>query len=187
VGYFDPSFTNKPTSDYKAVSIWGLYGRERHCIKMFTRQAPLHDVYAWMWEFQKQLPGGVGIHWYIENQFYNDPFTTGLVEFNRSHKAHLYIMRDMRDKPDKYMRIVAMEPIYYLGEVAYNAAEIHNPDMITGLNQLKGIEPGYKTPDDAPDAAEGAWYYLQQHIHSEDGSTGRTGRTTNRQRRSRRR
>ena len=180
VGYFDPSFTNKRPPDYKAVSIWGLHGRERHCIKKFTRQSPVHIVYEWMWNFQKSLPGGVGILWYIENQFYNEPFTEGLKQFNVANKAHLYIMKDNRDKPDKYLRIVGMEPIYHLGEVYYNVAETHNPDMITGLNQLKGIEPGYKTPDDSPDAAEGAWYYLAQHIHSEDSKGGRTGKTTNR-------
>jgi hypothetical protein len=187
VGYFDPSFTNKPSSDYKAVAIWGLYNQERHCIKKFTRQCSVHDVYAWMWNFQTKLPGGVTVLWYIENQFFNDPFQEGLKQFNKAYKAHLYIMKDNRDKPDKYLRIVGMEPIYHLGEVFYNVEEVHNPDMITGINQLKGIEPGYKTPDDAPDADEGAWYYLNMHMHSEEAGRGRTGRTTNRQGRSKRR
>lgn len=187
IGYLDPSFTNKPTSDYKACSIWGLYGHERHCLKKFTRQSPIHDVYKWMWQYQKSLPGGVGILWYIENQFYNEPFTEGLKQFNKAYKAHLYIMRDSRDKPDKYLRIVGMEPHYHMGEVFFNEQEVHNPDMITGINQLKGIEPGYKTPDDSPDSDEGAWYYLNMHVFSEETASGRTGRTTNRQGRSKRR
>jgi len=29
---------------------------------------------------------------------------------------------------------------------------------------VKGIEPGYRSADDAPDADEGAWFYLDQHI-----------------------
>jgi hypothetical protein len=140
----------------------------------------VHIVYQWMWNFKQRLPAGVGILWYIESQFVNDAFTDALALFNQTNKAHLYLMPDKRDKPDKYMRIVAMEPIYHLGEVLYNVEERHNPDMITGLNQLKGIEPNYRTPDDSPDAQEGAWYYLGQHIYAEDAGNGRTGRTTNR-------
>lgn len=183
VGYFDPSFTNKPTSDYKAVAVWGLHGRNRHCLKRFTRQSPLHIVYEWMWNFQCDLPSNIKILWYIENQFINEPFRKGLAAFNRANKAHLHITPDRRTKGDKYMRIMTMEPIYHLGEVYFNSAELHNTDMITGNNQLKGIEPGYRTPDDAPDADEGAWYFLSQHIYDDDsgkGNNGRTGRSSNR-------
>jgi hypothetical protein len=182
IGYFDPSFTNSPTSDFKAISVWGLHGRERHCIKRFTQQAPINNAYAWMWNFQKHLPSGVGIIWYMENQFYNEPFVKGLQGFNLANGCNLGIIRDNRDKPNKYVRIVNMEPIYSLGEVYFNIAEIHSADMIEGNNQLKGIEPGYHSPDDAPDADEGNWYYLSQHINGTEFSA-RTGRTTNRNKR----
>jgi hypothetical protein len=75
----------------------------------------------------------------------------------------LHVTIDTRTKPNKYTRIVRMEPMYYEGHVFYNIDEIHNPDMIEGNNQVKGIEPGYKSPDDAPDADEGAWYELDKH------------------------
>ncbi len=45
---------------------------------------------------------------------------------------------------------------------------MYNPDMVEGNNQLKGLEPGYKTPDDAPDADEAAWHYLDQHQPGRD-------------------
>ena len=65
--------------------------------------------------------------------------------------------------------MMKMEPMYYAkDEVYYNVAEFHNPDMIEGNNQLKALEPGYTTPDDAPDADEGAWHYIDKHIPDEN-------------------
>jgi hypothetical protein len=176
IGYFDPSFTNSPTSDFKAIAVWGLHGRERHCLKRYTKRSPVNDCYAWMWNYQQNMPSGVGIIWYIENQFFNDSFRNGLKAFNQANKADLRIICDTRDKENKYTRIVNMEPIYSLGEVYFNIDEYHSSDMIEGNNQLKGIEPGYKTPDDAPDADEGAWHYLQMHL-ADNNFKPRMGRT----------
>ena len=176
IGYFDPSFTNSPTSDFKAISVWALWNRERHCLKRFTKRAPVSDCYAFMWNFQQNLPLGVGMIWYIENQFFNDTFRNGLKAFNQANKANLCIICDTRTKENKFTRIVNMEPIYSLGEVYFNIEEIYNADMIEGNNQLKGIEPGYHTPDDAPDSDEGAWYYLQMHM-SDNTFKPRMGRT----------
>ena len=57
-----------------------------------------------------------------------------------------------------------MSPDYASGNVVFNEDEIHDVDMIEGNLQVKGIEPGYSSPDDAPDADEGAWHYLNMHI-----------------------
>ncbi|MBI1228208.1 MAG: hypothetical protein GC192_23440, partial [Bacteroidetes bacterium] len=38
IGYFDPSFENKPTSDFKAVRVWGLLGDEFHLKGSFVRR-----------------------------------------------------------------------------------------------------------------------------------------------------
>jgi len=49
-----------------------------------------------------------------------------------------------------------MHPYYQNGRIYYNAKEKANNDMQVGLAQLFGIEPGYRTHDDAPDADEQA-------------------------------
>lgn len=173
IGYFDPSFENKPTSDFKAWSVWGGYVNhagdwERHCIKRFTRRAELSAAFAAMSDLEAKLPPGVAIVWYVEKQFYNRPIQDALFTHNRGRKKPLVIITDDRIKENKYSRIVRMEPAYTNSEVYYNIDELHNTDMIEGNNQLKGIEPGYAGSDDAPDSDEGAWYYLDQHIPGRD-------------------
>lgn len=73
IGYFDPSFENSQTSDFKAVSVWGQDRFKRYCIKRFTRRCELEDVFGWMIKVEKNLPPRVGIIWYMEKQFYSRP------------------------------------------------------------------------------------------------------------------
>ncbi len=164
IGYFDPSFENKETSDFKAASLWGLRNGKRYCIKRFTRRCELDDVFEWMINIEKKLPKNVGVIWYVEKQFFTRPIKNALRRAIRKHKYPLAVIEDDRTKPNKYTRIVRMEPEYSAGNVIYNVEEEHDPDMVEGNLQVKGIEPGYRTPDDAPDADEGAWHYLDQHL-----------------------
>lgn len=177
IGYFDPSFENKPTSDFKAWRVWGGYitpsgAWERHCLKSFVRRTELLAAFQGMSSFEDTLPSGVAVIWYVESQFFNRPVQDALATHNRdrvrSGKRLLVITTDERDKENKYTRIVRMEPAYTNNEVVFNIDEFHNPDMVEGNNQLKGIEPGYSSPDDSPDADEGAWFYLDQHIPGRD-------------------
>lgn len=173
VGYLDPSFENKPTSDFKAVSVWALLHKdpptyEKHCLKRFVQRTELEECFRFMSDFEDTCPSGVGVLWYMEEQFFNRPLKQALERHNQRRRAvgkrPLYVSVDTRKKENKYVRIVKMEPEYSDGNVWYNQDEFHNTDMIEGNNQVKGIEPGYKSPDDAPDADEGAWYFLDQHL-----------------------
>ncbi|WP_312399512.1 hypothetical protein [Chryseobacterium sp.] len=172
IGYFDPSFENSQTSDFKAASVWGQDRFKRYCISRYTRRSELEDVFEWMIKFEKSLPLGVGIIWYMEKQFYTRPVKKALARAKKKHKYPLSVLTDERRKPGKYTRIVRMEPEYSSGNVIYNVEMENDPDMVEGNLQLKGIEPGYNTPDDAPDADEGAWYYLDQFVVSDDDDWG---------------
>jgi hypothetical protein len=145
-----------------------LFGTEKHCIKAFVQRAELSKAFEFMSAMDDKLPAGVGIIWYVEKQFFNRPIQDALFDHNTNRKKlglrTLSIITDTRVKENKYTRIVKMEPAYTSGQVFFNIDEIHNPDMIEGNNQLKGIEPGYKSSDDSPDADEGAWYYLDMHL-----------------------
>ncbi|PLW89992.1 hypothetical protein [Mucilaginibacter sp.] len=172
IGYFDPSFENNPTSDFKAVRVWGGLNTssgdwQRHCLKSFVRRAPIIDAFAWMSAINDKLPPGVAILWYMEKQFTNKLFMDALSAHNKERiangKKQLVVLLDETQKDPKYIRMVQMQPSYLNGENYYNLDEMYNPDMIEGNNQLKGIEPGYQTPDDAPDADQGAWNLLDQH------------------------
>ncbi|MEG1464813.1 MAG: hypothetical protein RSC11_07945 [Mucinivorans sp.] len=78
-----------------------------------------------------------------------------------------------RPTANKFTRILTMHPYYQNGRVYHNKKEQANNDMQTGLNQLYGIEPGYHTHDDAPDADQQAIEYLAQFVnYSTHGHTG---------------
>jgi hypothetical protein len=177
VGYFDPSFENKATSDFKAWRVWGGYITpngtwERHCLKSFVRRTELLSAFQAMSRYEDTLPPGIAVIWYVEQQFFNRPIQDALFMHNQNRlKAglrQLVIAVDTRDKENKYTRMVRMEPAYTNNEVIFSIDEFNDADMIEGNNQLKGIEPGYSGPDDSPDADEGAWYYLDQHIPGRD-------------------
>lgn len=173
IGYMDPSFENSPTSDYKAVRVWALLHKdnpdyEKHCLKSFVRRTELESCFEFMSEFEDKCPRGVSVIWYIEEQFFNRPVKQALERHNQRRqfngKRRLSLTIDRRTKENKFTRIVKMEPEYSDNNVFFNIEDFHNTDMITGNNQLKGIEPGYKTADDSPDADEGNWYYLDMHL-----------------------
>jgi hypothetical protein len=172
IGYFDPSYEATAKSDFKAIRVWGLLGNEKHCLKSFVQRTELHKCWEFMSMMDDETPMGVGIIWYIEKQFITTPIRNSLNEHNlnrvREGKRPLAVIQDTRDKENKYTRIVRMEPDYTNGHVYYNIAEMHNGDMQEGNNQLKGIEPGYNSPDDSPDADEGAFHYLNMHLPGSD-------------------
>lgn len=173
VGYFDPSYEDNATSDFKSVAIWGLRYKnnneyEKHCIKRFCRrESSTEDAFKFMSKFEDNNPGA-GVVWKMEKQFSNKSFIEARKRHNERRKtkgkSKLYIALDERTKEKKYNRMVKMEMDYQDGIVFYNLDEIHNPDMVEGNNQVKGIEPGYNSADDAPDSDEGAWFYLDQHL-----------------------
>ncbi len=181
IGYIDPSFENNPTSDYKAARVWAKRSEERHCLKSFVRKCEMMEVFDFCSRFEDSLPEDVAVQWLIEEQFFNRPIKEALAMHNKKRaklkKRTLSITIDSRTKPNKYTRIVRMEPQYYEGNVYYNIDEMHDSDMVEGNNQLKGIEPGYKGPDDSPDADEGAWNELDKHSLLNQGEA-RTGKRT---------
>jgi len=164
IGYFDPSYVNSATSDFKAVRVWGLLGDERHCRGSFVRRTSSINAFLWMGEFNKKLPAGTGIIWYVERQFFNGPVRDALAVAENTLGFKLNVITDPRIKENKYTRMVKMEPRYLTAKVFYDLELIHDTDTIEGNNQLKGIEPGYKSADDSPDADEGAWHYLDMHL-----------------------
>jgi hypothetical protein len=102
-----------------------------------------------MIKVEKNLPPGVGIIWYMEKQFYTRPVKKALRRACKKYKYPLSVLTDERQKPNKYTRMVRMEPEYSSGNVVYNVEEENDPDMVEGNLQVKGIEPGYNTADDA--------------------------------------
>ena len=67
----------------------------------------------------------------------------------------------------KIQRIEAVSPLWERGFVFYNEALKDSPDMQVGIEQTLALERGSRVHDDAPDADEGAIWYLQRNTRQE--------------------
>ena len=177
--YIDPSFKGSTKNDYKAAKLWGKAGTQLWQIKAFVRQSSLTEMIRWLYDlYEWSLDQGIAIKWYMEANFMQDII---LDEFRTEGELRGYqlpISGDKRKKPDKYQRIEAISPLWERGFVYYNEAERNDPDMLAGLDQTLAFEKGMRGHDDAPDADEGAIWYLQRYTRV-NSFTPSFGRRTN--------
>lgn len=160
--YIDPSFKNSTSNDYKAAKVWGKTGTQLHHIKAFVRQCSIVEMVRWMYDLHESLPDGAVCDYYMEANFMQDMI---LDEFEREGNLRGYqlpIRADNRKKPDKFLRIENISPLWERGFVTYNDKMKDDPDMKAGIEQTLAFEKGSRAHDDAPDADEGAIFILQR-------------------------
>ena len=180
--YIDPSFKGTTKNDYKAAKLWGKIGSQLWHIKAFVRQCSVAEMVRWLYDlYEWSLQKNIAIKWYMEANFIQD---TILDEFRREGEMRGYqlpISGDRRKKPDKFQRIEAISPLWERGFVTYNEDEKNDPDMQAGIDQTLAFEKGMRGHDDAPDADEGAIWYLQKHtrLNSFTPSFGRRNNAKN--------
>ncbi len=180
--YIDPSFKGTTKNDYKAAKLWGKAGSQLWHIKAFVRQCSVAEMVRWLYDlYEWSQSQGIAIKWYMEANFMQD---TILDEFRREGDLRGYqlpISADKRKKPDKFQRIEAISPLWERGFVTYNETEKDDPDMQAGIEQTLAFERGMRGHDDAPDADEGAIWYLQRdtRISSFTPSFGRRNSAKN--------
>ena len=162
VCYVDPSFKSTTANDYKACRLWGKIGTELHLIDCYVRQDTVSGMVRWLYNLYESLPEGVVVHFYMEANFMHDII---LDEFETEGKIRGYqlpISADNRKKPEKIQRIEGVSPLWERGCVWYNETLKNTPDMQVGIEQTLALERGSRVHDDAPDADEGAIWYLQK-------------------------
>lgn len=168
VCYTDPSFKSTTANDYKACRLWGKKGRELHLIDCYVRQDTVSGMVRWLYNLYENLPENVACTFYMEANFMQDII---LDEFAREGDARGYqlpLLPDKRKKPEKIARIEAVSPLWERGFVFYNERLKDAPDMQVGIEQTLAIERGSRVHDDAPDADEGAIWYLQRTTRATD-------------------
>lgn len=165
IGFWDVAYSGK--NDYNAVKVWGLHGRNFWQLKSFCKQCKMADAVRFMYEYEQSLPSSVVVHWRVEKQFWNDPVHSAIKAVEQENRRSLNIVVVDRPTAKKYDRILSLHPYYQNGRIYYDEAEKSNNDMQVGIAQLKGIEPGYKTHDDSPDADEQAINMLAMHVRSD--------------------
>lgn len=159
VGFWDVAYSESKTADFNAIPVVGRYHMQRHIIAAFCQQCKMEDALRWMYEYNLSLPETVIVEWYAESQFWNDAveIACDLVAKEYEHKcSRLPIIWVDNPKTNKFSRMLQMLPSWQRKEWYCNKDLEHNVMMQTGLNQLKGIEPGYGGKDDFPDALHGA-------------------------------
>lgn len=172
VGHWDVAYAGTPTSDYNAVRIWGLCKNNFFWyIQSFVKQTKMRDAVAYMCTVQKSLPNSVIIHWQFEAQFWNDEVNRTIREVSEEHRVNLLIRKVDTPRTKKYDRMLTMQPRYQNNRIRYDQRMKSDNDTATGLAQLYGIEPGYSTKDDAPDADEQAFAFLDNYIGSNDNDS----------------
>jgi len=165
-GHWDIAYAGTPTSDYNAVRVWGLHNKDFWYIDSFVQQTKMQKACEWMCMYQKELPPSVMIKWRFEAQFWNDEVERTISEAEHLFNIRLNIVKVPNSKVKKYDRIERLQPYYQNSRIYYNQDKKSHRDTQTGLQQLYGIEPGYRTKDDAPDADEQAISFLETFIRS---------------------
>lgn len=202
-GHWDIAYAGNDTSDYNAVRVWGLYQGDFYYIDSFVRQSKMREAVQWMCDFQTGLPESVTVHWSFEAQFWNDEVkrTIKEVEAENQHqiktktklagvninsneavfsqtKFSLNLVKIDTPRTKKYDRILQLQPYYQNGRMYYNEKKQGHNYTQVGLVQLYGIEPGYRTHDDAPDADEQCIKRLEKFNNSSSRGAKRSGKMT---------
>lgn len=162
VGHWDVAYSGTSTSDYNAVRVWGVKDQQFYYITSFCKQSKIRAALEFMAHYQMSLPSSVHIHWRFEAQFWNDEIERVISEVESHFNISLNLVKTERPRKKKYDRILSLHPYYQNGRVWYNEKMKSHNDTKEGLAQLKAIEPGYKTHDDAPDADEQAIQWLSK-------------------------
>lgn len=152
IGKWDVAWSDKKTADYNAIRIWGSKNGKKYLIDCKVKQCRVKEAIQWIAAFQKRLPSGVRCQIGFEAQFWNEEILRNIEEVEQEFNMKLNLVKDERRTGKKYDHIITMLPQYQNSRVIYNRALKSHPDTQVGLAQLKGIEPGYNTKDDAPDA-----------------------------------
>jgi hypothetical protein len=171
VGHWDVAFAGSQTSDFNAVKVWGLKDMDFWQIDCFVKRTKMRAAIVWMCEFQIALPQNVIVHWTFEAQFWNDEIERTILEVEMQYGIKLNIVKVNIPKVKKYDRMLTMHPYYQNGRIYYNIKKKPHSDTQVGLSQHFGLEPGYKTNDDSPDADEQCITRLSKYIYSSRGAT----------------
>lgn len=167
VCYTDPSFKSTTANDYKACRLWGKIGRELHLIDTYVRQDTVSGMVRWLYNLYESLQENIAVTFYMEANFMQDIILDEFATEGNLRGYQLPILPDTRKKPEKIQRIEAISPLWERGCVFYNEALKDSPDMEVGIEQTLALERGSRVHDDAPDADEGAIWYLQRNTRQE--------------------
>lgn len=167
VGHWDVAYAGTRTADFNAVRVWGVDKERRFwLLATYCKQSKMRAAVDWMIAYDRELPPSATVHWQYESQFWNDELQRTIDEACAEAGHELVIHRAELSRAAKYDRILSLHAYYQNGRVWYAERLRGSNDHEVALAQLKGIEPGYNTHDDAPDADERAISVLNREVRA---------------------
>jgi phage terminase large subunit-like protein len=167
VGTWDVAYAGSKTSDFNAIKVWGLTKDGRKIqLDCLVKRCKIRVALEWIADYQKNLPASVSVPFRFEAQFWNDEIYRVINETEKKFDIKLNLVKSERSRKKKYDRMLEMLPQYQNGRIYYSQKLKNHNDTKEGIAQLKGLEPGYKGPDDSPDADKEAFDYLDRFTRS---------------------
>ncbi len=185
ISHWDIAYTDNEESDYNAVRVWGLHGRNFWLIDNYVRQSKMKLAVNWLCYFKQGLKKESSAANYIaqyESQFWNGEVQRSIDESEDENDIDLNMMKIETPHSKKIQRILTMKPYFQNGRIYYNINLKSNTDTQVGIMQLCSIEEGSTDHDDAPDADQQAISMLEKYStpsgrrHKAGEKTYRTGR-----------
>jgi len=163
VCYTDPSFKDAKTNDFKATVLVGRYKDEYHVLRAWCDQTTIANMIGWHYEAEDMVGGIVPIYHLMEANFMQDSIIAEFHAEGLRRGKVIPIKGDERKKPDKFTRIEALlEPLNRNSKLWLNAKYEEERHMRNLHEQFLALQPGSRAHDDAPDATEGAVFFLNR-------------------------
>jgi len=153
ISHWDIAYTDNENSDYNAVRVWGLHGRNFWLIACYVRQSKMRLAVNWQCQYKLSLPKEANNLGQYESQFWNGEVQRSIEEAEDENEVELNLIKVDTPTTNKVQRIIKfLKPYYQNGRIYYNEDLKSNSDTQVGIMQLVAVEEGSGEHDDAPDA-----------------------------------
>lgn len=175
ISHWDIAYTDNENSDYNAVRVWGLHGRNFWLIDCYVRQSKMKLAVNWTCYLKNGFKEQNIINYIgqYESQFWNGEVQRSIEESEDENDIDLNLMKVDTPRTNKTQRILTLKPYFQNGRIYYNEALKSHTDTQVGIMQLCSIEEGSTEHDDAPDADQQAIKALE--LYSSPGGRKNKG------------
>lgn len=171
IAYTDPSWKGTDANDHKATMLVGQTPEGYfHLLKAFLAQTSVTQMVSWSYDIEAYVAGRVPVMHYMEANFMQDLLLEEYKKEGKLRGRQIPIRGDYRKKPDKFARIEGMQPTFERGMFIFNEDEKEDEHMVLLVDHMLMIEKGSKTPDDGPDALEGATWLLNHRNRTNENT-----------------
>ena len=122
LSHWDIAYTDNENSDYNAVRVWGLHGRNFWLIDCYVKQSKMKLAVNWNCEFKKSLDKLQNYLGQYESQFWNGEVQRSIEESEDENNVDLNLMKVDTPHSNKVQRMLKMKPYYQNSRIYYNDA-----------------------------------------------------------------